>query len=124
MPSTSWTLNGETKERSGNTTILDTGTTLLLVSDDVVDAFYGAIKGATFDDQQGGYKFPSDATVPDISFAVGDKLYKVCNPACCRRDWLTMPSGQQEGHRVLGRWRRVHVRWYPEQRQPRLRHLR
>ncbi|TFK94926.1 acid protease [Polyporus arcularius HHB13444] len=77
VPSTSWTLNGETKERSGNTTILDTGTTLLLVSDDVVDAFYGAIEGATFDNQQGGYKFPSDATVPDVSFAVGDKLYKV-----------------------------------------------
>ncbi|EIW61844.1 acid protease [Trametes versicolor FP-101664 SS1] len=77
VASTSWSLNGETKERSGNTTILDTGTTLLLVSDDVVDALYGGIKGAVFDNQQGGYKFPSDATVPDVSFAVGDTLYKV-----------------------------------------------
>ncbi|KAI0638655.1 acid protease [Trametes polyzona] len=79
VPSATWTLNGETKERSGNTTILDTGTTLLLVADDVVDAIYGAIEGATFDNEQGGYKFPTNATIPDISFAVGDTLYKV-NP--------------------------------------------
>ncbi|KAL7282768.1 hypothetical protein ACG7TL_004244 [Trametes sanguinea] len=79
VQSTSWTLNGETKERSGNTTILDTGTTLCLVADDVVDAIYGAIPGAVFDDQQGGYKFPSNATIPEISFAVGDTLYKL-NP--------------------------------------------
>ena len=89
-------MNGQTKNRSGNTTILDTGTTLLLVSDDVVDEIYGmltatfslllanarpsgAIEGATYDDQQGGYKFPSNATIPDIEFAVGDQLYKV-NP--------------------------------------------
>ena len=77
MPSTSWSLNGQTKRRSGNTTILDTGTTLLLVSDEVVDELYGAIEGAQYDDQQGGYKFPSNATLPDVSFAVGDKLYKV-----------------------------------------------
>ncbi|KAI9057680.1 acid protease, partial [Trametes sanguinea] len=79
VQSTSWTLNGETKERSGNTTILDTGTTLCLVADDVVDAIYGAIPGAVFDDQQGGYKFPSDATIPEVAFAVGDTLYKL-NP--------------------------------------------
>lgn len=83
VPSTSWTLNGKTKERSGNTTILDTGTTLLLVSDDVVDELYGAIEGAEFDNEQGGYKFPSSATLPDVSFAVGDKLYKVRNTVAC-----------------------------------------
>ena len=77
VPSTSWSLNGQSKRRSGNTTILDTGTTLLLVSDEVVDELYGAIEGAQYDDQQGGYKFPSNATLPDVSFAVGDKLYKV-----------------------------------------------
>ena len=39
----------------------------------------GAIEGATYDDEQGGYKFPTDATIPDVEFAVGDTLYKV-NP--------------------------------------------
>ena len=77
MQSTSWSLNGETKSRLSNTTILDTGTTLCLVSDDVVDEIYGAIEGATYDDEQGGYKFPADATLPDISFAVGETLYKL-----------------------------------------------
>ncbi|PIL37646.1 hypothetical protein GSI_01340 [Ganoderma sinense ZZ0214-1] len=79
VDSLSWSLGGATKERSGNTTILDTGTTLLLVSDDVVEEIYGAIEGATYDDEQGGYKFPTDATIPDVEFAVGDTLYKV-NP--------------------------------------------
>ena len=37
----------------------------------------GAIEGATFDNEQGGYKFPADATIPEISFAVGETLYKV-----------------------------------------------
>ncbi|KAI0737753.1 acid protease [Daedaleopsis nitida] len=77
VDSTTWTLNGQTKQRSGNTTILDTGTTLCLVSDDVVDEIYGAIEGATFDNEQGGYKFPTNATIPDISFTVGKTLYKV-----------------------------------------------
>ncbi|KAH9939325.1 acid protease [Epithele typhae] len=77
VPSTSWSLGGETKTREGNTTILDTGTTLLLVSDDVVDELYGAIPGAKYDNEQGGYTFPTDAAVPDVEFAVGDTLYKV-----------------------------------------------
>lgn len=28
-----------------------------------------------YDDQAGGWKYPSKATVPDVSFAIGDKLY-------------------------------------------------
>ena len=41
VDSLSWSLGGQKKERTGNTTILDTGTTLLLVSDDVVEELYG-----------------------------------------------------------------------------------
>lgn len=94
VSSTSYTINGKTQERSGNTTILDTGTTLLLVDDTVLKTIYGtqcvdsvhnrfphilvysdAIEGAVYDDQQGGWKYPSNAKVPDVSFAVGDTLY-------------------------------------------------
>jgi hypothetical protein len=50
---------------------------LCLVDDDVVSTIYGAIEGATYDSQQGGWKFPSNATVPDVAFAVGDQLYTV-----------------------------------------------
>ena len=41
VASTSWTLNGAAYERRGNTAILDTGTTLMLLDDDVVEAIYG-----------------------------------------------------------------------------------
>jgi hypothetical protein len=37
----------------------------------------GAIEGSSFDEQQGGWKYPENAEVPDVEFAVGDKLYKV-----------------------------------------------
>ena len=42
-----------------------------------MDAFYGAVEGATYDDEQGGYKFPTGATLPDVAFAVGETLYTV-----------------------------------------------
>ena len=34
-----------------------------------------SIDGAVYDDQQGGWKYPSDAQLPDVSVAVGDQLY-------------------------------------------------
>lgn len=77
VPSASYTLNGKTIERSGNQAILDTGTTLALVDDDTVSKIYGAIKGAKYDQNQGGWLYPSSATVPSVAFAVGETLYKV-----------------------------------------------
>lgn len=41
VPSISYSINGQTHARSGNTTILDTGTTLLLVDDTVLKTIYG-----------------------------------------------------------------------------------
>jgi len=70
-------LNGKVIERSGNTCILDTGTTLALVDDTILSDIYGAIEGAEFDQQQGGWKYPENAAVPDVEFAIGDKSYKV-----------------------------------------------
>ncbi|KZW03890.1 acid protease [Exidia glandulosa HHB12029] len=55
-----------------NTAIADTGTTLILISDEAVSQIYGAIPGAKLDNTQGGWVIPSDATnIPEISFAVG-----------------------------------------------------
>ena len=34
-----------------------------------------SIEGAVYDDQQGGWKYPTNAKLPDVSFAVGDKQY-------------------------------------------------
>lgn len=75
--SESYSVGGKTVNRSGNTAILDTGTTLLLVADDVVSAVYGKIKGAQFDNDQGGWKYPTNAKLPKVSFAVGGTLYTV-----------------------------------------------
>jgi len=80
VASESISINGKSVARSGNTCILDTGTTLALVDDTILQEIYGGIEGATFDQQQGGWKYPEGATVPAIEFAVGETLYKV-NPA-------------------------------------------
>lgn len=52
--SESATVNDQVIERSGNTAIADTGTTLALVSDDLCKAIYAAIPGATFNAKQQG----------------------------------------------------------------------
>ncbi|KAI0451247.1 aspartic peptidase domain-containing protein [Xylaria acuta] len=60
-------INGE--DVSG---IADTGTTLALLPDSVVDAYYEQVDGAQVDQQQGGYVFPCDADLPDFTFSPGD----------------------------------------------------
>ncbi|RFU73852.1 endothiapepsin precursor [Trichoderma arundinaceum] len=52
--------------------IADTGTTLLLASDDLVDAYYQNVQGARQDQQQGGYVFDCSSDLPDFTFTVGD----------------------------------------------------
>lgn len=78
--SASYSINGKVIQRSGNTAIADTGTTLALVADDVCKAIYAAIPGSTYDATQQGYLFPSKTTadqLPTVGFAVGDKLFNV-----------------------------------------------
>jgi Eukaryotic aspartyl protease len=77
VTSASYSLNGNTVQRAGNTAILDTGTTLALIDDTILSQIYGAIEGATFDQAQGGWKYPENATVPTVEFAIGETLYTV-----------------------------------------------
>ncbi|KAF6809078.1 endothiapepsin precursor [Colletotrichum sojae] len=51
--------------------IADTGTTLLLLPQSVVTAYYKQITGAKYDSSQGGYTFPCSAAAPAFSFGVG-----------------------------------------------------
>lgn len=77
IQSTSATINGDTITRSGNTSIMDTGTTLCLVDDSLVDAVYKAIPGAKYDQSSQGYVFPSNTStndLPDVQLAIGDAL--------------------------------------------------
>ncbi len=74
------TVNGQTIALEGNTAIADTGTTLIMASDNLCQAIYGQIQGAVLDDQQGGWVFPADIPVddlPQVSVAVGEKLINI-----------------------------------------------
>jgi aspergillopepsin I len=51
--------------------IADTGTTLLLVPDSVVSAYYARVPGASYSSNDGGYIFPCSATLPSFTFGVG-----------------------------------------------------
>lgn len=78
--STSATVNGKTINRSGNTAIADTGTTLALVDDDTCKAIYDAIPGASYDSESQGWIYPTNTSVdqlPVVTFAVGDKQFTV-----------------------------------------------
>ncbi|KIW12788.1 hypothetical protein PV08_07975 [Exophiala spinifera] len=73
--STSAKVNGKTIQLSGNKAIADTGTTLLLTSDEVCEAVYSAIPGAKQDSSQQGWVFPAntaEADLPTVTFMVGN----------------------------------------------------
>ena len=78
--SASATIGGQKIALSGNTAIADTGTTLALVSDEVCDALYKQIEGATYNEQYQGYLIPTTVKaedLPDFSVAVGDKEFVI-----------------------------------------------
>ena len=52
--------------------IVDTGTSLLLVPQDVLDAYYGQVKGAKNSESDQGYIFPCQATLPDFIIGLGE----------------------------------------------------
>ena len=52
--------------------IADTGTSLLLIQDDVVEAYWAAVDGAENSQSEGGYVFPCNADLPDITLQIED----------------------------------------------------
>ncbi|KAI0538818.1 eukaryotic aspartyl protease [Xylaria digitata] len=78
--SESVSINGESIPLPSNMAIADTGTTLSLMSDDVVDALYEQIPGATYDWFNQGWIFPISVTVddlPEFKVAIGDKEFLI-----------------------------------------------
>ncbi|KAI1414937.1 eukaryotic aspartyl protease [Hypoxylon sp. FL1857] len=51
--------------------IADTGTTLLLLPQDIVDAYYSQVQGAVNVQNVGGYVFPCSAALPDYTAIIG-----------------------------------------------------
>ena len=74
-PSTSYKIGTTVHTQSGFTGISDTGTTLVLMSDAAVDAYYAEVSGASFDNSQGGYTFPCSGTLPSLSIKIGTTNY-------------------------------------------------
>ena len=62
----------------GDAGIADTGTTLMLLSDDTVNNYYSQVDGAQNDQSQGGYVFDCNTKLPDFSITVGG--YKATVP--------------------------------------------
>ncbi|CZR62848.1 probable aspartic proteinase precursor [Phialocephala subalpina] len=70
-PSTSYKVGSTVHSLSGYTGISDTGTTLILMGDSAVTAYYNQVSGASYSSSQGGYIFPCSATLPTLSFKIG-----------------------------------------------------
>lgn len=51
--------------------IADTGTTLLMLPDDVVSAYYKQVSGANQDQSAGGYTVPCSTKLPDFTVTIG-----------------------------------------------------
>ncbi|KZF23980.1 aspartic protease pepA [Xylona heveae TC161] len=62
---------GSSYTSSSFTGIADTGTTLLLLPDNVVSAYYAEVSGAQYDNSQGGYTFPCSASLPSFTLGIG-----------------------------------------------------
>jgi hypothetical protein len=69
--STSYKVGSTTYTQSGFTSISDTGTTLILMSDSTVTNYYNQVSGASYDASRGGYTFPCSTTLPTLSIAIG-----------------------------------------------------
>ncbi|KAI9043422.1 pepsin-like aspartic protease [Aspergillus affinis] len=60
------------------TAIADTGTTLILIDDSIVSAYYKQVTGAKNDASAGGYVFPCSTDLPTFTVVIGD--YKAVVP--------------------------------------------
>lgn len=62
----------QTTSTGSGTAIVDTGTSLMLMDDEIVEAYYASIDGARQSPDVGGFIFPCLAILPDLSVAIGD----------------------------------------------------
>ena len=74
FPSTTFSVGDQQISIPDNIAIADTGTTLILVNDNILNAIYGSIGGNCNVEYQGKQWciYPSDAEVPQLTFSVGN----------------------------------------------------
>jgi len=67
----SYSVDGGASGGAITNAIADTGTSLLLLDDTIVSAYYSGVNGAQNDQSQGGYTYPCSTTLPAITFTIG-----------------------------------------------------
>ncbi|KAF2858862.1 acid protease [Piedraia hortae CBS 480.64] len=73
--SKSYSIGGQTQQcQSCHQAIADTGTSLMLVDQEMVDAYYKQVPGAQMDENEGGYVYDCSAKLPDFGVAIGDYM--------------------------------------------------
>lgn len=80
IPSETISVNGKKIITKGNKAIMDTGTTLALMSDETVDALYAQIDGARYDEDNQGYVIPGKITLeelPEFKIDIGNKQFLI-----------------------------------------------
>lgn len=65
-------VQGQTINTSNGRAIIDTGTSLMLVSNDVLVGYWNNVQGAQFNADAGGVIFPCNAPLPDLQVAIGN----------------------------------------------------
>lgn len=68
----SYTVGSGSPQSVSIQSISDTGTSLILVDDSIVSDYWGQVDGSSNSQNEGGYIFPCNAQLPDISFTIGD----------------------------------------------------
>lgn len=63
--------NGDLQDIKTPTSIVDTGTSLMLVSPDVAEAYYAQVEGAVLSKGAGGFVYPCDSELPSLFVALG-----------------------------------------------------
>lgn len=92
ISSPSVVINGQEVDLPRNEALVDTGTTLMFVTEKVCRAFYGQIPGSTFSESDGQWVFPTQIPIdllPNFSVAVG-AFQVVIN----KEHFAFAPSGQ------------------------------
>jgi hypothetical protein len=71
--STSYSVGGKTTNRdNAKPAIADTGTSLLLLDPEVVQAYYAQVPSASYDSTVGGYTYDCSEDLPEFAVAVGN----------------------------------------------------
>jgi len=74
--STSYQINGKTASNANaSPTIADTGTSLALLDDAVVEAYYAQVTGASYSSAEGAWLIPCTGTLPSFGVAIGSTGY-------------------------------------------------